>query len=378
MAQEWAASAGPDGVRLGRWVKKTELLWEEAKVGAPQQLTKYQVVKGDPASPGSTVMHLRQLGGDGAEVFLVGDVMLCFAKGGKYLGDFIGSWQGASGAAPAAPAPAPAAAPAAPAAEPAPAPAAAAAPAEPASDVVVPQEPGAVAPAEVVEVKKAPVAAKKRASAGAVPPQNTAGRMKKKGGHLSKNAHSVAQLKTAVLQKDEKLVKQLVNEVDFDEVGHDGKTPVYVAVEIGSVECLKILLDVGADTATGWNGRTPLTVAHQKGNKEILNMLFKAAFQTIVPDGMPLPGQKTGDEDLGIDGVEDDDVKLLENENTIKDVMFGITKDAKASTLEKKEKYKKYEPPKDSAEELSELQESQIKDVMKGMVIDGVVKRTPK
>lgn len=76
-------------------------------------------------------------------------------------------------------------------------------------------------------------------------------------------------------------VQRMLQTVDADAPGRDGKTALILGAEKGNVAIVQALLDGGADPNIGKNGNTPLTAAFQKGHQEVLRVLFQATFHSM-------------------------------------------------------------------------------------------------
>ncbi|MBN2652556.1 MAG: ankyrin repeat domain-containing protein [Spirochaetales bacterium] len=65
--------------------------------------------------------------------------------------------------------------------------------------------------------------------------------------------------------------------VSVDERDEEGKTPLYLAIELGFDDIAKFLIDIGADPNIPNNeGQTPLFIASEKNNLQIVELLLKA------------------------------------------------------------------------------------------------------
>eukprot|EP00981_Chlorochromonas_danica_P003166 scaffold633_cov288-Ochromonas_danica.AAC.1 len=73
------------------------------------------------------------------------------------------------------------------------------------------------------------------------------------------------------------------NRVDVNQTDKNGRTPIFVASEVGRVDVVRVLLaDNRVDVnQTDKNGRTPIYVASQRGNVEVVSVLLLAANRRV-------------------------------------------------------------------------------------------------
>jgi ankyrin repeat protein len=77
-----------------------------------------------------------------------------------------------------------------------------------------------------------------------------------------------------------------VSDIDLNITNNSGATPLICAISIRSSECVKLLLDKGADIEYSCDGYTPLMLAAQEGLFDIVQILInnKADINAKHPD----------------------------------------------------------------------------------------------
>lgn len=266
MARSFVTTSAPSGWELGRWTQTSATTWEEQKNSGVLQ---YTLLSG-PATPGSSTVRLRASGG-AAEVILTSDTVQVFSAG-QYLGEYVGRWEGAGGAAP-------------------PPQAYGAAPAYAAA-------PGGAPPLPAGQPGGGSVAASGRNSKAMPPPMEDLGAstvsavtlhspVRAQAPVLDSSAGTAQKLADAAKAKDVAALQQLLDANADPDAMTSGGTALLKATQDGCLPVVKVLLDKGANPTLGKDGVTPMTVAHEKGNKEILNALFTAAFHSMGPGKHP-------------------------------------------------------------------------------------------
>lgn len=321
----FVATSAPPGWQLGRWMRKSDTIWEESKAGEPNASYQFDVVA-CPSLPESSTVRLR-MRGTTTEALLLERTAQIFVDG-QYLGEYGGAWQGEDGGPPPAlpPAPPPARGSDAGWAPPlgqksAPPPPQQAAFA--ARQQQQPQQPpqGAQQPAYAVQQQPAyaarqqPAYAAQHVAAAAAAPMAQAGMppvaaapgRPLKAANLDRSPAMATKLLQAALSGDAAGMKRLLDaNADPDVTGVDGTSPLLAAAGNGSVGVVEALLAAGADPNLGKDGTTPMTVAFQRGNKEVLRALFSAAFQSLESAVGPGPAASPGGAAPKAQGADDE------------------------------------------------------------------------
>ncbi|CAK0849184.1 unnamed protein product, partial [Prorocentrum cordatum] len=216
----WVASAAPEGWQLGRWSKMSEGSWMEKKIGQPASPpAMFEVLTGGPVCPGSTTVRLRRVDcpeDDQIEVLIL-DTSLQVFRGGQYVGEYLGGYEGS--VAPVAMAPI----------------------------WEIPQSSfNSSAPAAVTT---------KMQTLQATPAQTlkvapSTGARQKTG--FDRSPAKVLALHNACSGGDAAAVKTLLDQgVDPDAPGEKGKTALIIAATKGSLPVVEALLAAGADPNIG-------------------------------------------------------------------------------------------------------------------------------
>lgn len=103
----------------------------------------------------------------------------------------------------------------------------------------------------------------------------------------------VLSLHNACSGGDAAAVKALLDQgVDPDAPGEKGKTALMIAAAKGSLPVVEVLLAAGADPNIGSeDGKTPLSEAFQRGHKAVMSKLFSSTFSSLnVAPRDPGPG----------------------------------------------------------------------------------------
>jgi len=424
MARVFVATSSPAGFPLGRWSQVSATMWEERKLQNPKTAYQFEVVNGPDAGQTATVRL--KLQGQSTEVLITEMTAQIFVDG-CYFGEYIGQWQMQNGAPAPAPAceqaPPPVAArggrpqrgapmeqpPAAPfgqKAGPPPrddygAPQKAAppgrggrgAPPAPARDEDFGPLPGAYDQPPPVAQKAgrpgayggppgapmqqkagpppaygAPPAAQKAAPGGYAPPADYGNvargappRPEKQS--TDRDPKSVQRLCDAARSGDVGSLKSMLQSVDPDAAGRDGKTPLLIAAGMGHVDIVQALLDAGADPNIGKDGNTPMTAAFQKGNQEILRLLFQASFATLDNAVLPEATQDYSYQQAAAYG--DEDVP----ETALMELREVTAKLASMSTIPQAAKYQAAEDHSwlPESEDADKIREEAIKEAMRNI-----------
>jgi hypothetical protein len=218
----------------------------EKKIGQPASVpAMFEILTGGPVCPGSTTVRLRRVDcpeDDQIEVLILDTTVQVF-RGGQYVGEYLGGYEGAVASV-------------------------------------------GMAPIQQSSFNSSAQATMKMQTLQAAPMQTvkaapSAGARQKTG--FDRSPAKVLSLHNACSGGDAAAVKVLLDQgVDPDAPGEKGKTALMIAASKGSLPVVEVLLAAGADPNIGSeDGKTPLSEAFQRGHKAVMSKLFSSTFSSL-------------------------------------------------------------------------------------------------
>jgi len=228
----------------------------EKKTGQPGSApAMFEVLTGGPAVSGSTTVRLRRVEcpeDDQIEVLILDTTVQVF-RGGQYVGEYLGGYEGAvapMGMAPIQQSSFNSSAPAA-------------------------------ATMKMETFQSAPMQTLQAAPGQTLQAAPSAGARQKTG--FDRSPAKVLSLHNACSGGDAAAVKVLLDQgVDPDAPGEKGKTALVIAASKGSLPVVEVLLASGADPNIGTeDGKTALSEAFARGHKAVMSKLLSSTFSSL-------------------------------------------------------------------------------------------------